>query len=371
MIRTVMQVGYLNPFQSHGGVEKYILIHAKALNTIYGLSVDVLCAGDFTGTSQSQFGKVITLGVPLFRKKSLFFISKYFYAKKVKKYLTHHSNDYNAIHFHGDNGTIINKYSSKSLLTLHGVGSNKTSLKKRIKTFITYRIELNNVKKARLVFSVSLEAKELFGRFKDKINMIKVPLETDLYKEPTEVEKKAARSSLGIDPDRVVGLIIGRDPFRKGLNIAIDAVTQIHDASILLVAIGFPSKVKETNNILYTGDIDDDTKLLYLKAANFFIFPSSKEGFPASVLEAACMGLALIVSKQSGVSELKDLVPFYREIDSSLAEEYSNALKEFVKDFLKYKLNYNPVNPNKIDKYSIKNSAAVYMSAYSKLEKEY
>ena len=351
-------------------MEKYILIHARALNTIYGLSVDVLCAGEFSGTSQSQFGKVITLGVPLFKRKSLFFISKYLYAKKVKKYLTHHSRDYNAIHFHGDNGTIINKYSSKSLLTLHGVGSNKTSLKKRIITYITYKIELNNVKKARLAFSVSLEAKQLFGRFTDKINMVKLPLETDLYKVPTEVEKKAARSSLGIDPGRVVGLIIGRDPIRKGLNIAIDAITKIHDASLLLVAIGFPSKSKE-KNVLYTGDIDDDKKLLYLKAANFFIFPSSKEGFPTSVLEAACMGLALIVSKESGVSELKDLVPFYREIDSSLAEEYYNALKEFIRDFQKYQLNYNPVNPNKINEYSIKNSAAIYMSAYSQLENVY
>ncbi len=363
-----MQVGYLNPLNSYGGVEKYILVHAKALYDIYNVSVDVLCSGDFQSVTQGPFGKIITLRIPLLKRKNLFFISKYIYARKVKKYLANHSRDYDVIHFHGDNGRITSKYDDKAILTLHGVARNLTSIKKRIITYTTHKIELNNVKKARIIFSVSLEAKETFSRYTNKINLIKAPVDTDLYKVPTEEEKKRARLSLGFDPTKIVGIIIGRDPIRKGLNVAIDAITQINDNRIQLVAIGFPLTENKDNNILYTGDVDESTKILYLKASNFFIFPSLKEGFPISVLEAACIGLPLIVSRQSGVSDLKGMVPFYREIDSGLAEDYSNALKEFITEYIQPGYIYNLTNLDKIAEYSIKSSVSIYMSAYSRLE---
>ena len=152
------------------------------------------------------------------------------------------------------------------------------------------------------------------------------------------------------------------------MNVAINAITQIHDNRIQLVAIGFPLRENKDNNILYTGNVDEPTKILYLKASNFFIFPSLKEGFPISVLEAACMGLPLIVSRQSGVSDLKSMVPFYREIDSGLAEDYSNALKEFITEYTQPRYFYNLTNLDKIAEYSIKSSVSIYMSAYSKLE---
>lgn len=368
MIQRVMQVGYLNPFDNYGGVEKYILMHAKALYNLYNVSVDVLCSGDFQSVTQSPFGKVITLRVPLFNRKNLFFISKYLYARKVKKYLANHYRDYDAIHFHGDNGSITSKYNDKAILTLHGMARNITSMKKRIITYTTHKIELNNVKKARFIFSVTLEAKEEFSRYTNKINLIKASVDTDLYKVPTEEEKKGARLSLGFDPTKIVGIIIGRDPVRKGLNVAIDAITQMHDNRIQLVAIGFPIVENKDNNISYTGNVDESTKVLYLKASNFFIFPSLKEGFPISVLEAACMGLPLIVSRQSGVSDLKSMVPFYREIDSGLAEDYSNALKEFITEYTQPRYFYNLTNLDKIAEYSIKSSVSIYMNAYSKLE---
>jgi glycosyltransferase involved in cell wall biosynthesis len=363
----VLQISYLNPIDKYGGVEGYILNLSRCLSIRHKVTVDILCAGKTPAISHSPFGNVITLRVPFIKKGFLFFISKYFYGKLVSDYLDLHSAEYDAIHFHGDNGLIEYGWSNKSILTLHGVSRDTSTLMKRIITFIPTSIEKNNAKKATIVFSVSTEAKEFFQQYNKEIHMIKQSIDPALFHVPSEIEKTNARGRLGIDNNALVGAIIGREPKRKGLHLAIEAINVVAEPRILLNAIGFPRETNVNNFVKFTGNVDEDTKLLYLSASDFFIFPSMKEGFPMSVLEAAACGLPLIVSKQSGVSELASLVPFYREISSNNPDDYADALKNLIGMLSKpdfYKVTHNV---DKIEQYSTDSTTKIYIGAYEGL----
>ena len=368
MSRKILQVGYLNPLKSYGGVEKYILNLSKSINNIYGATVDVLCANKKCEILNSDFGKIVSIKVPFFERRNLFFISKFIYARYVMHFLNEHFNEYDVIHFHGDAGLIGKVFSERTLLTLHGVSRSVKSIKKRITTYLPTLIEINNVKNAKMIFTVSPEAKEFFGKYRSDIHMIKQSVDTSFYHVPSGENKVKSREKLGIENHIIAGIIIGREPIRKGLKIAIDAVQALGDSNVMLYAIGFPKVQKVHDGVIFTGDIDEDTKLLYLTACDFFIFPSAKEGFPISALEAAAFGLPMIVSKHSSISELADFVPFFREIDSYDPYEYTNVIRILVNLLSNHELNKVTNNINQIEQYSVLVSTRIYVDAYEHLQ---
>lgn len=370
MINKILQICYLNPQESYGGVERYVLDLSEALHSLYGATVDILCAGRNSKISKISTGTLISVRVPFFARKGLFFISKYLYGMYVRKYLNDHHDDYDVLHFHGDNGLISEKFEKKAVFTLHGIAKSSDSVTKMITSYLPMLIEKNNVRMANFTFSVSSAAKEFFeGYTKEKlIRLIKQSINTSKYHFRDETEKKKAQIKLKIENGTIVGIIIGRDSRRKGLELAIKAIQSIDKPRIVLFAIGFPEVENVTDRVKFTGDIDENTKLLYLVASDFFIFPSIKEGFPISVLEAAATGVPLIVSRQSGVSELKDLVPFFREIDSYEWVDYGRALRELIDAIQRADFNKVKSDISLINQYSVFNAAVEYMSAYEDLK---
>lgn len=367
MVKKILQIGYLDPTKNYGGVEKYILNLSKSLKNDYDVQVDILCADKVSSISKSDFGNIICLKVPFFGNENMFFVSKYLYGRLARKYIDKNFSEYDAIHFHGDNGLIGDKWSKKTVLTLHGVARSTSTAKDRIVSFLPVFIEKNNVKKAKMIFSMSTAAKEFFERYNTEIRLIKQSIDTSIYHKFTSMEKRNARNKLDIPDDIIVGIIIGRDPKRKGLKIAIDAVENVQDPRLRLYAIGFPAEERNENKVKFTGDIDEETKIAYLAASYFFIFPSMKEGFPISVLEAALSGLSLIVSKQSGVTELETIAPFFREIESYDPLDYASAINDFIKSHSQTEPIEFKNNSYEIEKYSIVSSTRIYMEAYGSI----
>lgn len=370
MVKRVLQICYLNPYENYGGVERYVLDLSEALTSQYGVTVDILCAGKNSKISKTGTGNIKSVRVLFFGKKELFFISKYIYGRRVRKYLNHHQGDYDAIHFHGDNGLIGRRFAEKTVLTLHGIARGTDSTRKRVSSYLPMQIEKNNVREAGIIFSISSPAKEFFeGYIRNKeIRLIKQSINTSKYHIRSEEEKKEARIKLKIEDNAIVGTITGRDPERKGLDLAIRTINAVEEPGAALYAIGFPKIVSETDKVKFIGNVSEDTKRLYLTASDFFIFPSKKEGFPISVLEAAATGLPLIVSRQSGVSELKDLVPFFREIDSYSLVDYGSTLRELIDAIQRPDFNRVKSDISLINQYSVFNAAAEYMRAYEKLK---
>ena len=279
---------------------------------------------------------------------------------------------YDVFHFHGDNGLIDETYSKKSILTLHGFVRGKETLQRNLTTFIPSRIELNNVKKASIVFSVSKEAKDYFQPYRIKpIILVNQMVDTSFYEPVNVSERENIRKELGFPPNSINGLILGSDPIRKGLDVAIEAITKINREDIYLTIIGFPRINEYSPNIRELDGVSEVTKLKYMIGSDFFILPSLKEGFPISALEAAAVGLPIIVSVESGVSVLKDITPYYEEIKIPDHKFYSEAILKLA-DLIGRGLIRRPeCKRSGLDEYSEKTIVEKYLVAYMGISEVY
>jgi UDP-glucose:(heptosyl)LPS alpha-1,3-glucosyltransferase len=110
----------------------------------------------------------------------------------------------------------------------------------------------------------------------------------------------AARAELGCSPRETVFLFVGSGFSRKGLDAALQAISQ---TPYWLVIAG-RDRVKPTTNprVKFLGGREDVRP--YYAAADCFVLPSRYDPFPNTVLEAMAMGLPAIVSSRCGAAEV-------------------------------------------------------------------
>ncbi len=125
-------------------------------------------------------------------------------------------------------------------------------------------------------------------------------------------ERVLVRQELQIDPSTVVICYLGRLRADKGINELVSAFQQLQLQSlpVELLLVGpteFERKpvlpktlemLKTNAHIHITGYTSAPEK--YLSAADLFCFPSYREGFPTSVIEAAAMGLPTVAFRIQG-----------------------------------------------------------------------
>ena len=142
-------------------------------------------------------------------------------------------------------------------------------------------------------------------------------------------------------------IFVGRIVGDKGINELVQAFTRLHekDANTRLSLIGNyeanldPVKA-ETLDIIHThtaieavGPKYGDDLLAYYAASDCFVFPSYREGFPNTVLEAGAMGLPSIVTDINGSREIiehgvngviipsKDSEALYQAMDQMIVDK--------------------------------------------------
>ena len=112
-------------------------------------------------------------------------------------------------------------------------------------------------------------------------------------------------------------VFVGRIVRDKGINelcIAMDMLSGLCPVRLLLVGafedeldpISQQSRdiIEKNSSILWVGPKYGDDLLAYYAAADCFVFPSYREGFPNTVLEAGAMGLPSIVTDINGSREI-------------------------------------------------------------------
>jgi len=113
-------------------------------------------------------------------------------------------------------------------------------------------------------------------------------------------------------------LFVGRIVRDKGINELVLAFTRLYkaDKSIRLVLVGWfedeldpiseetRRAISECAGIEAVGVKKGDELLAYYAASDCFVFPSYREGFPNTVLEAGAMGLPSIVTDINGSREI-------------------------------------------------------------------
>lgn len=176
---------------------------------------------------------------------------------------------------------------------------------------------------------------------------------------PPEFETKS-RQELGVPPDEVVLISVGRLIRRKALSDLLQALGRIDDRRFRLLIIGegpeegnlrnLAKRLGISSQVEFLGAIWGERKFQYLSAADVFVLPSIHEGFGLVFLEAMHCGLPVVASSSGGQTDfLEDgktgfLIPvgdvsalaeaiLRLGNDSGLRREMSGFNREYVKRF--------------------------------------
>lgn len=110
---------------------------------------------------------------------------------------------------------------------------------------------------------------------------------------------------------RVVGTIAELTN-NKGLNYAIEGLALLNDPRTIFIVIGEGEERERLERLIKDKELGDSVFLVgsvenaraYLKAFDFFILPSVKEGLPYAILEAGFAHLPVIATHVGGIPEM-------------------------------------------------------------------
>ena len=106
---------------------------------------------------------------------------------------------------------------------------------------------------------------------------------------------------------------------RKGQRIILEAMSKLPQSLLQNISIDFvgdgPERVELqqfvdnhnlSNNVIFSGSVDNRLVYTHLEKANIYILMSHNEGLPISIIEAMRAGLPIISTKIAGIPELVD-----------------------------------------------------------------
>ncbi len=142
----------------------------------------------------------------------------------------------------------------------------------------------------------------------DRIQNIPNAVNTIKFAPLSEDRKSFLKKRFSLSSEQIVFLFIGRLEARKGVDVLLQA-WQICSPGVLWIVGSGPEeqKLKQISvnqnlaNIIFHGE--SPSPLVYYQAADIFVFPSLKEGFPGVVLEAMSCGLPCIATKIGGITD--------------------------------------------------------------------
>jgi glycosyltransferase involved in cell wall biosynthesis len=151
--------------------------------------------------------------------------------------------------------------------------------------------------------------------------IVRIPnsVDVDRFQPPGEPQKRALRDRLGIPQDRPVASFTGRLVTTKGLPSLLRAwravVARHPDALLVLVGSGglgiqncedalraYVGEHRLEGNVVFTGSVDNVHE--YLQASDLFVFPSEREAFGISVIEAMACGLPIVTTVVDGIRDV-------------------------------------------------------------------
>lgn len=208
---------------------------------------------------------------------------------------------------------------ARSVSTVTGMGSvflNKGLVAGAIKSVVkaVYRFSL---KRSSEVFMVNLDDIRLFSEQNivpsEKIQHIYgAGVDLGYFQEPSELAVGELYKRYGLVESKGIILFVGRMIKDKGVLDLIDQFRILEEPDLQLVLVGQLSKynpgsidienlVQRIAGVSYLGVVDD-LRSLY-KAADVVVLPSSREGMPTVLMEAAAMGVPCVAYDVPGCRE--------------------------------------------------------------------
>jgi glycosyltransferase involved in cell wall biosynthesis len=152
-----------------------------------------------------------------------------------------------------------------------------------------------------------------------RITRIPNSVDTDRFSPADEPKRNSLREKLGIPGSARVAIYTGRLETTKGLPSLLSAWKNIagrhRDAHLLLVGSGglgihnceaelreFVSQYSLDESVTFVGSVENVDE--YLRAADFFVFPTTREAFGISVIEAMACSLPVITTAAGGLRDI-------------------------------------------------------------------
>ncbi len=147
----------------------------------------------------------------------------------------------------------------------------------------------------------------------------------------TREEYERARQRLGIPQGTRVLSFLGRDPYRKGLDIARHTVTRLRKEGIPLLLLNAGNDEASEEGVRTLGSVSEADRAALMDACDAFFLPTRYEGFPAVVQEAAARAIPVVTSGEANV-ELGTPGRDFIEVRPNTVDAHSAALLEALKD---------------------------------------
>nr|AFI78754.1 glycosyl transferase [uncultured bacterium ws198A12] len=153
----------------------------------------------------------------------------------------------------------------------------------------------------------------------ERISSIPNSVNIERFSPASAAEKTQLRDTLSIPRDAQVGVYTGRLASTKGLPLLLQSwgsIVERHpDALLLLVGAGgvglqncetelrsFVNNNSLERYVRFTGSVNNVHH--YLQASDFFVFPTEREAFGISVIEALACGLPVVTTATGGIRDI-------------------------------------------------------------------
>jgi glycosyltransferase involved in cell wall biosynthesis len=152
----------------------------------------------------------------------------------------------------------------------------------------------------------------------DAIELVTNSVDTNRFRPVSAGARAALRETLLLPADRIIVTFTGRLVSYKGLPLLLrvwEQVQRVHSrAMLLLVGAGgldihnceaeLKRQVQDSGlqrSVRFTGDVHNVHE--YLQASDIFVFPTEKEAFGISLIEAMACGLPVIATPTGGIKD--------------------------------------------------------------------
>ena len=165
-------------------------------------------------------------------------------------------------------------------------------------------LERSHLERSRVILAhsalLAAQVQEHYGIDAAKIELAYPPVDTRRFHPVTAERRRALREQLGLPDDRAVFLLASTGHARKGLDLAVRALSR-HDRSALLVVAGRRPDVQAPNlrYLGYRSDIED-----VYRAVDCTLVTSHYEPFGLVGVESVLCGTPIIVAGQVGCAEV-------------------------------------------------------------------
>lgn len=294
-----IRVLHVVTYMGRGGLETMLMNYYRKINRNI-IQFDFLVHRDFEADYDQE---ILSLGGKIYRLPRLNPANKKYLGELDRFFKTH--TEYKIVHSHLDcMAGIPLKYAKKNGVPIriaHAHSSNQTKDKKYLLKLI-FKKNIN--KSATDLFACAQDAGTwMFGS--NQFNVLNNAINTKAYVVNREIGQEE-REELKIPEDAFVVGHIGRFAPPKNHEFIVEIFAEVlkvkHNSFLLLVGDGdlkgkieaLTTELGIRDNVIFAGLRSDVNRIL--QVMDVFLFPSTYEGLPLSIIEAQAAGLPCLIS---------------------------------------------------------------------------